>query len=105
MPPRSCQVLCQGCQYLKDKVKYRKDFPNKKDIWFKPATPGSTQNNLGHNTISTGFMKALGAIIGVDNVEKFTSHALRGYALTKMPVACVPLAMRMKFARHRCEKS
>ena len=50
-------------------------------------------------------MKSLGKIIGVDNVDKFTNHALRGYAITKMHAARVPLAMRMKFARHSCEQS
>ena len=88
----------------KDKIQYKVDFPNKKDIWYKPAAIGLTQNNVGHNKIA-GFMKTLGQIIGVDNIDKFTNHALRGYAITKMHVARVPLTMRMKFARHSCEKS
>lgn len=88
----------------KDMVQYRKEFPTKKEIWYKPSAIGATHNNIGHNKIS-GFMKTLGGIIGVANVEKFTNHALRGYAITKMHVARVPLTMRMKFARHSCEKS
>jgi hypothetical protein len=87
----------------KDRTQYKKDFKGK-DIWYKPSEIGKTQNNVGHNKI-TGFMKRLGGIIGVANVEKFTNHGLRGYAITKMHVARVPLTMRMKFARHSCEKS
>jgi hypothetical protein len=76
----------------------------KKDVWFHPAKEGQTQCNVGHNKISS-FMKTLGGMIGVDNLERFTNHALRGYGITKMHQARVPLAMRMKFARHRCEQS
>jgi hypothetical protein len=39
-------------------------------------------------------MKTLGGMIGVDILERFTNHALRGYGITKMHQARVPLAMR-----------
>ena len=89
---------------VKESAQYRKECPDKMDIWYKPAATGASQNNVGHNKIA-GFMKKLGSLIGVANVEKFTNHGLRGYAITKMHVARVPLTMRMKFARHSCEKS
>ena len=84
-------------------AKLKKEFP-KKTIWYHPAADGNTPCNIGHNQISK-FMKILGVIIGVDNVDKFTNHGLCGYGITKMHQARVPLAQRMKFARHKCEQS